>query len=178
MMAATSTACSACGVSPAPRAISIGLICQAKDGQHHHSFRIRSGVRSCASSLDNAGTETRPNCPRYSFRQLQALGSARRRPSPVLAIEHVPDHFASLCVHFGQRLALLGAHRALVCFLFGFGRAALRAAIRKSRLIGPQFELFPANHTCFDRKTHSDYFIEARFSACEIRMTARPPNFR
>jgi len=108
---------------------------------------------------------------RYSFGQLQALGSARKRPSPVLAIEHVPDHFAPLCVHFGQRLALLGAHRALVCSLFGFGRAALRAAIRKSRLIGPQFELFPANHTCFDRKTHSDYFIEARFSTPEIRMT-------
>jgi hypothetical protein len=82
------------------------------------------------------------------------------RQSPVLAIEQIPDHFASLCVHFIERFAFLSAQVPVVRLLFCFRRAALRTAIRKSRLIGPQLELFAANYTSLDWKTHHFYFIE------------------
>src|ERR1700750_2205668 len=84
--------------------------------------------------------------------------------SLVLAIEHVPDHFASFSVHFAQCFALLGAHGRLVVSHFRFRRTALGTAIRKPRFIRLQFELFSANDTGFDRKTHPHYFIEIRFS--------------
>lgn len=94
-------------------------------------------------------------------RKLQHRGKGAG--SAILAIEQIPDHFASFGIHFAQRLALLGSQMLITRLLSGVGCAALRTAIRKSRLIGPQFEFFPANHTGFDRKTHRFYFIEARF---------------
>jgi hypothetical protein len=90
--------------------------------------------------------------------------------STVLAIKHVPDHFAPLFIHFVQRFALLGAHGSLVRSLFRFRRTALRTTIRKSRLVGSQFELFSAYNTRFDWKTHPQYFIETWISPCEIRI--------
>ena len=93
-----------------------------------------------------------------------------RRSLAVLAIEHVPDHFAPLFIYFVQRFAFLGAHAVLVCSLFSFRRTALRTAIRKSRFIGPQFELFSAYNAGFDWKTHPEYFIETRVSAWQIKI--------
>ena len=81
--------------------------------------------------------------------------------SPILAIEQIPDHLAPFGIHFAQRLALLGTQMPVVCLPSRVRCAALRTAIRKSELTRPQFELFPTDHTGFDRKTHRFYFIEA-----------------
>jgi hypothetical protein len=92
------------------------------------------------------------------------------RQSPILAIEQIPDHFASLCVHFTERFAFLGTQVPVVRLLFCFRRTALRTAIRKSRLIGPQLELFAADYTGFDWKTHRSYFIEGPDLKCRIQV--------
>ena len=69
-----------------------------------------------------------------------------RRSSAVLAIQQVADGLSPGFVCLGFCLALVGIHGTLVSGRRGFRSAAFGAAVGKTRLIGPQLELFGTDY--------------------------------
>ena len=73
----------------------------------------------------------------------------------VLAVEEVTHGLSSRFVGLRNVLTLVGVHATFGGRVFSLRGTALRAAIGETGLVGPQFKLFFADTTNFDRKTHT-----------------------
>jgi hypothetical protein len=73
----------------------------------------------------------------------------------ILAIKHIADSAAACRIHLVGSMAVDNV-RAAGCALFCFFRlAARRAAVGKTRFVGPELKLFVANDAGANRKRHS-----------------------
>ena len=108
-----------------------------------------------AQEKDVAVTYRRRNARHTYTPEFADFSFARSaRLSALFAVEQIAHYAAALCVQPGVCFHGAGAQRGLAK-IRGFSRfTALWAAIGESRLVRPQFELFPAKDTGFDRKRH------------------------
>jgi hypothetical protein len=71
-------------------------------------------------------------------------------------------------IHFRRRLAFFGIHGTLGRGVGCFGGAARRAAVGETGFVRLQLELFCADHTDFDRKSHSRSMIRRGQGAIQV----------
>lgn len=72
----------------------------------------------------------------------------------ILAVKEVTHGLSSCFVGLRDVFAFVGVHATFGGRVFSLRGTAFRAAIGETGLVGPQFKLFFADTTDFNRKTH------------------------